>query len=199
MSWLIVWSTNGVLTNGFWCPPSTETMSERKQEWCFASPTIQGSPRILASTTKKYDAGAKNAPGRNLHQSFDIAHHLAAGATSKAGFQNEDSTTMLILFKDSTISKLILFLNQGQEDGGRWRPMRPLFHIRSEIGTIHCLYSKQQKMLRPPRPLYRWLGLVLAQTSTYLHLKLKSRAIMCIFVLQCFWNKTSAFGLLFCH
>ena len=80
---------------------------------------VQGSPRILGLTTKKDDAGAKNAPGRNLHQSFDIGHHLAAGATSKAGFQNKDSTiTMLILFKDSTISELILFLNQGQEDGG---------------------------------------------------------------------------------
>ena len=99
MSWLIVWSTNGVLTNGFWCPPSTETMSERKQEWCFAPPMVQGSPRILGLTTKKDDAGAKNAPGRNLHQSFDIGHHLAAGATSKAVFQNKDSTiTMLILF-----------------------------------------------------------------------------------------------------
>ena len=56
----------------------------------------------------------------------------------KAGFQN----------KDSTITMLILFLSQGQEDGGRWRPMRSLFHNGSVIGTTHCFYSKQQKMLQ---------------------------------------------------
>ena len=113
----------------------------------------------------------------------------------KAGFQNKDSTiTMLILFKDSTIS---LFLSQGQEDGGRWRPMRPLFHIRNrnntllllkatknvaeirtEIGTPHCFYSNQQKMLRPPSTfaLVTWLGISAD--------KLKSRAIMCILALR---------------
>ena len=80
--------------------------------------------------------------------------------------------------------------------GGQWDRF-----FTSEIGTTHCFYSNQKKVLRPSRPLYWWLGLVVAQTGTYLHLKLKSRAIMSILALcvAIFWNKTSAFGLLFCH